>query len=434
MRRGVAGMLAVAAVFLVAIPARAVAAERSFTTSGSITYTWQGDPARGCAAAGLCGVQGALILQSAGGSSSTSGGPPGGGIDVPLETLGATVRVSDGPGNGDCIDSAGLPGGDLSIVRGAGGREVAHVRAGPSSGRCAGPRAQDLAALVLPVARSGGKLPRYDLHTTQSFAAGPFTGKIVSTIVVRSIPNSPGSGSVGTGPVQVAPPAHKVLLEQVILRYRLASLPSALDVAFAGETDPFCETLDSCGASGTLAFALPGLGQSFEVAASRQVSRRVDARQALADFRRGRLHSGGGAVAPQAGAGGIADVTETYAGSGGLRCQSASQSPAQPQLLVEPGSARMGVAVTVLLNNQIGSDLLRTYCPGPSVTDVFGSNPAVARATIGVNQLLARHSVISVTASGGFAGTGYVGSRSGGLQFSLTLAHVRAGTIEVSRP
>jgi hypothetical protein len=193
-------------------------------------------------------------------------------------------------------------------------------------------------------------------------------------------------------------------------------------------------TVDSCGASGTLAFALPGFRQSFEVAASRQVSRRVDARQALADFRRGRLQSGGGAVAQQAGAGGIADVTETYAGSGGLRCQSSSQSSTQPQLLVEPGSTRTDVGVTVLLNNQIGSDLFRTYCPGPSVTDVFGSSPAVARASIGVGQLLARHNVISVTASGSFAGIGYVGSRSGGLRFSLTLTHVRAGTIEVSRP
>ena len=433
MTRGVARMLAVAALFLVALPARAVA-DRSFTTTGSITITWQGDPARGCAAAGLCGVQGALSLQSAGGSSSTSGGPPGGGIDVPIETLGTTVRVSDGPGAGNCIDSAGMPGGgDLLLVRRAGGRQVGVIQAGLSSGRCAGPREQDLAGLALPVRRSGGKLPTYDMRTSQSFAAGPFSGRLVSTLVVRSIPNAPGSGSVTSGSVPVAPAAHKVFLEQVLLRYRLGSLPSALDVGFVGEPDPFCAALDSCGASGTLAFALPGLRQSFEVEASRQVNRRVDARQALADFRRGRLSLGGG-VAQQAGAGGIADVTETYAGSGGLRCQSTSESPDQPQLLVEPRSARTGGGVAVLLNDQIGSDLLRTYCPGPSVTDVFGSNSGVARASIGVSQLLARHSAISLSAPGSFAGTGYVGTRGGALRFSLTLEHVRAGTVEVTRP
>lgn len=40
----------------------------TLSASGSVTVTWQGDLARGCAAAGLCGTYGELILRSNGGS------------------------------------------------------------------------------------------------------------------------------------------------------------------------------------------------------------------------------------------------------------------------------------------------------------------------------------------------------------------------------
>jgi hypothetical protein len=58
-------MLAAAALATLALPADALADE-SLTATGSITYTWQGDPARGCAAAGLCGVLGEVIVAARG--------------------------------------------------------------------------------------------------------------------------------------------------------------------------------------------------------------------------------------------------------------------------------------------------------------------------------------------------------------------------------
>ena len=87
-----------------------------------------------------------------------------------------------------------------------------------------------------------------------------------------------------------------------------------------------------------------------------------------------------------------------------------------------------------MLNNPIGSGLLRTYCPGPLDTDVFGTSPGVAGGSIGVTQLLARHSVVALTDPGTFAGAGYGGSRKGALALSLTLERVDAGTVEVVQP
>src|SRR5262249_34086376 len=149
MFRWLAGTLAVAALAPLALPAHAVAEE--FSSSGSITYTWQGDPARGCAAEGVCGIKGALILEPEGTVGVTGIGPTQGPIQVPLEPSTATVRVSDGPGAGECVDtpSAVYEGGSLLIGPGDGGGLVGHIESSLSSGRCAGPLARDLAAVAI---------------------------------------------------------------------------------------------------------------------------------------------------------------------------------------------------------------------------------------------------------------------------------------------
>jgi hypothetical protein len=429
MRRGFARLLVAAALVTLALPAQALADE-SLSATGSITYTWQGDAAHGCAAAGLCGVRGELIVAPLGdlGASAFRGT-----IDVPIFSPDLTVRVA-GPG-GICVDvPEGFAAGSLFVTHRGHGKLVGRIEPPLSSDRCAGPTAQDLARLTLPVRRLGARRPSYDLHARRSFAAGPFTGTVVSTLVLR--PAGSGGVSSSSGSFQ-APPAtgrrHKILFERVALRYRMTSLPSALTATFSGETDPFCVALASCGATGSLVLSLPGFARTFTVTAQRQVSRRVSARQAIADLRRGVLPLNAGPPIPFS-AGPAVQVNETFRAGDGSSCQAASTTR-QAQVIVGSGLlAGSRHAVQVVLSDPNETGLVRTYCPGPDDRDLFGRGTIVARSRLEREQLLRRSSVFALSRSGAFAGPGYGGTLGGAMRFSLSLQRVRAGTVTAVVP
>lgn len=412
------------AAFPLAAPA---AADEGLQASGSITYTWQAQPSLGCAADGLCGVQGAMVVEAQGPTAANSLGR--GSVDLGFLGAQATVRVA-GP-DGDCVDSpGGAFAGDLIATK-VHGRLLGHLEPAPSSGRCAGPRQQDLAGLALPVRRVGGKRPAYDLRTIRSFVAGPFAGRLVSTLVLRPTAGGGSTSSSSSGSFP-APAIHNVLIEQVTLRYRVATLPGTLETSFSGEPDPFCAALASCGANGTVGLSLGPFQRTMSVTAVRVVRRRVGEHEALADLRRGRLVVGYGLVGPPSV---LTSTSETIQQGDGSRCQAVTTSR-NAQLFVGPANPveRPGPALHVTLDDQNQAGLLRTFCPGPLDTDVFGQQQiVVAEGSLGSAQLLERHSVLSLTSQGSFAGPGYVGTRGGDLPLALTLEHVKAGTVEGPR-
>jgi hypothetical protein len=420
-------MLAGAVLLVLALPTYALADE-SLTASGAITYTWQGDPARGCAAAGLCGVRGELIVAPQGGTSAFSFR---GTIDVPFFSPDSTVRVA-GPG-GVCVDvPTGSFGSDLFVTHRGHGKLRGRIEPPLSSSRCAGPTAQSLARITLAVRRFGGRRPSYDLRTRASFVSGPFTGTLVSTVVLRPSKGG-GGGSSSSGSFSAPPPPgprRKILFERVTLRYRMQSLPSALTATFAGEPDPFCGALASCGATGALALSLPRFARTFTVTAERVVRRRVSARRAIAELRRGTLPVEVGPPVPFR-AGPPARVSETFDAGDGSSCQATSASR-QAEVIVNPGQFAGGPrdVVQVVLSDPNEAGLVRTYCPGPDDGDLIGRSSIFASTRLGRDQLLRRHSVFALSRAGSFAGPGYVGTLAGALQFSLTLERVRAGTVQ----
>ena len=418
------------------------AADESVTASGSLTYTWHGDPSRGCAAVNLCGVEGALSVDAlrSSSASSSSGNTP-----IASDFSAGTVRVLGAPGAapGACVDVPSGPIDDALFIRhGPRGSLIGEMRPPLASGRCAGPTEQDLGQIKLPVVKTGTKRrTSFDLRSTQAFAAGPFSGSVVSTLVLTATGNGGLGGSssgsfFGPPPSLPSPPArHKVLLERVALRYRLVSLPGSLDVAFLGGSGAFCLTLGSCGASGTLALTLPGFDRSLTITASRVVRRRVGAHQALADLRHGRLDFEVD-VPPPSSAPLTTQVTETFQARDGSRC--ADTAIARGALLFF-GTAPGGRGVSITLSDPDDVGLARTHCPGPSDSDAFGNivgNPfgGIATGMVAPAALTSRQTVVSLAKPGSSTGVGYVATRSGALPLSLSLVRVlHAGTVRVTR-
>jgi hypothetical protein len=403
----------------------------NLTLSGSLAITWQGDPTRGCAAEGLCGVRGELILRSYGSSGFGSSGP----ISELSIDLSGTVRARDDAQSppADCVELVGnsevAPGPAVLLTHHR--RWTAVLSPAPSSGRCAGPLASDLARLTLPVKVGGARYPIFDLHGTREFSAGPFSGTAVSTMVVRTAPANGGSGGSFTESFSAASSStHRLLTEFVALRYRVSFLPSTLEASFAGAADPICQAFDSCQTTGSVGVTLNRGPATITLTASRSVPTRVGARHVLDDLRAGRL-----TIDFPAFASARAELTESLKRSNGSACAEALQlSGLEVAFGPATGPPTIHTLPISLLNESgPGVDVLRTHCPGPAETDVLGASSTLAARSLTSRELLAHTQEISLTRPGGFSGLGYSGERSGAVKLRLALTQVVAG-IRTRRP
>lgn len=407
----------------------------ALTATGSLTYTWSGDPARGCAAAGVCGIHGELILRpQPSGAIVTPVGSP---ITVFLGQSGAVrvVREEVGVTVGQCVDVPGNSFELLTVNPSARRATTASILSPPSSGRCAGPTSADLAGVPIAVRRTGGG--SFDLTGTRPFAAGPFSGTLVSTMrLLRASRPPPGEGfsSSSSGPGRPGHPAQAPLRELIQLQYRVSPGPGAIQTQFSGAGDPSCQIVDSCGTSGSLAFSL-GASRGITVIGSRLVARRLTRGQVLADARRGKVALNVlGLVTGQ--------VSETLSWPGGSSCHDAVTTPSSagvPTLLLNAGTpfrpptAGRTIPVTVSANGSPSAEVFRTHCPGPDDADLFGVAPngqpqIYARGSITTAQLLGRRSVLTLSDSGSFSGLGYAGRRAGSISLDLTLTKITAQT------
>src|SRR5436189_2288314 len=111
--RGISlGAMAAAAALAAAAPAGAHTTELQgdMSATGAVTVTWHGDPARGCAAAGLCGYSGSVGVQGveggydfllAGGRRLRDGYRY---LDTGSSPL-VRVKRADGTQEGACVDA-----------------------------------------------------------------------------------------------------------------------------------------------------------------------------------------------------------------------------------------------------------------------------------------------------------------------------------------
>src|SRR3954447_7387753 len=246
--------------------------------SGALTVTWHGDPARGCADAGVCDVTGSVTVRADEGSSSSSSDTEHVLNLLDVQTQGGIVRVSRGT-SATCLDGTGEVRLTPRVLRRAGPRAVLALGAEDfafggqlGAGRCAGPVPSDVAAAMPRAAVPERVLRRagaFDLRFggRRTFAAGPFAGSVSSTLELRGRA-ARTRGRIGAFVRQPTParPRHRrvVRVEGIVIGYRVAAADGALTTAFQGGPSPDCDALDACGMTGTHELrATPGAVLNF---------------------------------------------------------------------------------------------------------------------------------------------------------------------------
>lgn len=426
-------LTAAAVSLLVAAAAAPAAPARELTTTltGALTISWTAEPSLRCAAAGLCGVSGSIVVLPEG-SSSTSGGP----APIELTDFTSTARVvqraTDGTIVSTCSDLVPV---DVSLtVRHTGQGLRAAVEGqpaqGPSSGRCAGPTASDLQSVTLPARRFGAR--SYDLTGSTTFTSGPFAVTAASSVraLITTGSSAPGvlggtgagiSGSFFGGGPGTPPKLRSALQEHVAVQYRVTSTRGGFEQTFTGLAPPLCAGVGACGSSGTLAETLAGL-RSISFYADRVVRHSVGPRAALADVRSGRLRLDGVPLTTPA----SDSVTERMTGADGATC---SQQVSVGQFFPMPVIHRHGADGVRLTSNGTGeADPLRTRCPGPAAADVFGGQVVLGTAVLPTHAIGDPRLTLRFTHAGAFTGGGYAGSRTGSVVLTLQRVSEHAGT------
>jgi hypothetical protein len=430
-------LLAALAVGGVAAPARA-SVSYDQTSTGELAVTWHGDPARGCAEAGVCDVAGSVRLRPEGSSGGFDGGGRRGDERAALSSLHifgaqATVRVVRGPLDapfGACTDTseaselsfAGtrLPGGRARIVPEA--LPGAEEGSGFLAGRCAGPITADSTALLpaveIPLRRLIEGTARMDFTGRGGFASGPFSGEVVSTVVItrrsrrdRELrrPRRP------TGRISARPRSRSARVE---VRYRVASLSGALTTDFAGADAPWCARLDACGMRGRheLRLGVPdGADGTIRFLGFGPLRRRTQA-GALAALRSGALdlQSDVEHVVPVTGS---AEVSWPE----GPRCR---DTVTRDMRLLRTSASRQGLVVSLAhVTDPISEsdDPMRTRCPGPATADIdpAASPELLASGTSGGARVGDERIRVTLAPGGPGGGPDFTATRSGEIVLEL---------------
>jgi hypothetical protein len=422
-----AGSTALSALAVVAPPATAARGlGMPLRVSGGLVATWHGDPARGCAAAGVCDVSGSATYR------------PGfeGRLEVSRDSVGfggadsaqaPVVRVRGGAAASpiacaDVLESGFSP---LAFEYLGAELQVSLEELELSAGRCAGPRTVDLAhalphgAVKTRLLRRGPRV--IDLSARSRFAAGAFSGEVISTVKVVLGRAEVVANRFSPGILRIPAGAGSRTRYSVLeLSYRIIRVTGALVTDFRGLPDPACGALGACGVTGTSSYALDNVSGRIDVTGVRRLRRghrRPSLGASLRALRRG--------VLPVYADGRLAQARATVSERVDAPGMSCSDSLfAEPPIIDSRSSSR---DLTLLVRSgDLGAlgDTLRTRCPGPSQADVL------RRGSLG-------HGSVPLTAVGGpvldvplastrtFSKNGYAGARRGQLELTLQLTRSR---------
>jgi hypothetical protein len=403
--------------------------------TGGVTIGWHGDPARGCAAAGLCGYHGFLSLRP--GDSDFEllvngrGRPIDGAATLDLFNSPPEVRVKrtePGGDEGGCVDTSPTDLIGVSESR-AGGRRVRlglFTEEPPSTGRCAGPRLPDLLARLPRHTRSVSQLIHggavVDFSGSVPYAQGRFSGTVRSNLRL-----SFGKPQTDVASQDVGPPRrpHRrrrlVRVAHVHALYRVSAFTGTFAAQFAGLAEPGCADFDACGVTGSAAWQVSGSAGTFSFDGY-ALARRTDhgVRGALAALGRRNAF----VIADSHLGRDVGTTSADVSRPGGERCRDTAHVAWSGVVASNEGSR---------LVFQLGGDefsppppgVLRTGCPGPRDVDVNGFDPA-GTGSVPLAALARRSFGVRMRGSGKFRGHGYSGTRSADFALGLERVSIRA--------
>lgn len=405
-----------------------------FDTSGSLTITWHGDPAAGCATAGLCGYRGTTTYPVARRGFLESLWDGRELIDVSGEL--------DLPGRSTTRVTRDVPGGDPAVCvdRGHGTFFYLDVRhayrdrysveladeldpGAIASGRCAGPTLSDvgdsLPSAVFRLDRIKRPGARINLAGRFPFHAGPLVGEVVSTLQLRS------RRSRTKVEHEDGRPPHGERDVFVDLSYAVKRLSAAIGVDFHA-TQEGCEAIDACGAMGSERYEASVERGRLDVFAIAPWHRRgkPSLRRALQHIAKHGFIFGSSEL-PQRGRG---ETASTFALPGLPACSDRLDPGSTPPLFFDGRRGKLALALGFGADESSGDafdDVLVGRCPGPTQAQVFGAAP-FARMRLPVSALTRKRLDLLLRAAGSFSRRGYAGTRRTRVDASLerTSAHV----------
>lgn len=397
-------------------------------TTGVIAVIWHGDPARGCAESGMCGVEGSVTYRPIGeiDLELNSDGSTGFGLAEPEPAIVRVRRTSPGSAAGGCTDLLPMDIGTHVDDVTEGQLTFVFAGLGLSSGRCAGPRPPDL-ALALPrhsattrdIARRARTL---NLAGRTPFVAGPFSGTVISTVSIRlnRARVAPASElqqqfESGFGIDFDRGPTRR--FAGLLLSYRLQPLGGSIVSEFAGLHSPACQVLDACGVRGRSSLELKSdAGEMQILAVRRRGKRKPSLGSMLGAVRRGGLRAEGFAYFPRM----TARVSEQVTLADGQTCTDSVFADA-PDVQVRRGAGRMAIVLTS------AGDSVRTRCPGPTEDDATHTE-VLARASFALRDVGRRVLPLGLGTPRTFSARGFSGTRRGTLPLELRLVDAQVVT------
>ncbi len=385
------------------------------SATGELAVSFHGDPASGCAAAGLCDYSGTVIVR-----------PDS--VDIELlkyrrghavgyegsmflnlafgqgSTLARVERAAVGGSPGVCAD-AGQQTGTIALSIKRGLVTLAPLQPGGTllATRCAGPLDGDVVAagpsVTVPLSSLLSGRARLSLSGAHTFAAHGLAGTVSSTIVLRL--QRPQTGSESGLPPGLRTERVRTVTEHLSLQSAGGSLMALL----RGTADPTeCALLDSCALRGTLTMSPSPHGVDASLSATGPANRPY--RDFLAALGLSRVGNPRG--------------IQTFGAINWRDTGTVVTRLTQSGACVDSGALGGG---SVVLELQGGTALAsyspltppRTRCPGPMI----GPSQTVASGRLPSSDFARRVFTITLNAAPSLEDDGYSGTLRGHLALTL---------------